>query len=215
MLVAEVVLFIAAAIAYIWLVLPAGKGIHAHQVAFFIGMGLFPIVMNRLHGDGAADAGLRVDNLGRSARPVALATLAMAAGVVAVGLASGGFHWASAKRLAELCGGYLLWGLVQQYLLQAFALRRLMQAGVPSVLAAGAAAGLFAMLHAPNWVLVAATGGAGFIWCLLFLRTPNLLTLGLAHAVLGVLLFHAWPQKWLLNLTIGPVYVLRAAASGP
>ncbi len=205
-LVGEVLLFVAAVMAYIWLLAPTAGHLQWYHVAGIIVLGAFPVCMNLLHGDRPRDSGIRLDNLAAASKPVAAVTIIFIAGIVIVGLATGGFHWVKWRRFAELCGGYLAWGLVQQYLLQAFAMRRLKQAAVPTLLAAIIAAGLFAFIHSPNWPLVALTFVAGVAWCLLFARRPNLLPLGAAHAVLAVLLYHAWPVSWLDGLTIGTMY---------
>jgi len=205
-LVGEVLVFVGACLGYIWFLLPTAKHPQWYHVASIIALGAFPICMNLLHGDRPKDSGIRLDNIGGSAREIVPITVIFAIGVVAVGLATSGFHWVSWKRIGELAGGYLGWGLVQQYLLQAFALRRLRQAGLPTLPAMVLAAGLFAFLHAPNWPLVVLTFGAGVAWCVFFVRKPNILTLGLAHGVLAVLLYHAWPVEWLDGLTVGPMY---------
>jgi len=203
LLVAEVVSYVAAVSAYLLLALPAGEAAGWPAVLAAAGALAFPIAMNLLHGDRPADSGLRVDNLGASARQVLPITAALLAGVLAVGAAAGGFHWLGWRHFGDHAGLYLAWGPVQQYLLQAFGLRRLRQAGLPAPAAVVLAAGLFAWLHAPNWPLVGLTAGAGAIWCVLFLRRPNLITLGLAHAVLAVAVYYAWPQAWLSGLAIG------------
>jgi hypothetical protein len=202
-LVAEVVAYVAALAAYAWVALPIVGPVGWRHVLFLVAAGAFPIAANLLHGDRPPDSGLRVDNLTRSAAQTAAVTAVMAAGVAVVGLAAGGWHWVSWRRLADKTVVYLVWGPVQQYLLQAFALRRLCQAGLSGWGAGVLAAGLFALLHAPNWVLAGVAFGAGIVWTRLFLRHPNLLTLGLAHGLLGVLLYHAWPRSWLHDLAIG------------
>jgi membrane protease YdiL (CAAX protease family) len=108
---------------------------------------------------------------------------------------------------ASAWGEYAAWALAQQYLLQAFVLRRFRQAGLPQTRACAMAAGLFSLLHAPNWLLVGLTAGMGTLWCRLFLRRPNILTLGLSHVTLSLLVYYAWPVSWLGNLTIGPMYL--------
>ncbi len=209
LLIAEVAVYVAVLATYVRLALPADGPVAWYDVVFFIFAAVFPIAMNLLHGDRPADSGLRVDNIARSAGEVAVVTAVLAAGVTIVGLAVGGFHWTNWRHFASRAEVYILWGPVQQYLLQSFGLRRLRQAGAPPVVAAVAAAGMFAMVHWPNWPLVALACGAGIVWCLLFLRRANLITLGIAHAVLALLLYHAWPEGWLHRLTIGGEYLER------
>lgn len=209
LLVAEVLLYVGAFAGYIWIALPDAARLGGWNAAFALFAVGFPICMNLLHGDRPRDSGIRLDTLGPSSREVGLATLAMAGGISLAGMLVGGWHWNSWPRLAEQMGLYVAWGLLQQYLLQAFALRRLLQARLPAVVAVPLAAGLFAAVHAPNWPLVAVTAGSGVIWCVLFLRRPNLLPLGLAHAALAVLVYHAWPRDWHYGLAIGPEYLQR------
>jgi len=213
LLVGEVVGYVAIAAAYIWAVMPLGKQALGLSVLFYLFAAAFPICANLIHGDRPADSGLRLDNIRASTRQVAAATAVMAGAIVAAGLAAGGFHWVSWTRLCELAGAYTAWGLAQQYLLQAFAFRRFRQAGLGALPAAGLAAMLFGLLHAPNWPLVALATGAGVIWCLLFNRRPNIITLALAHAILAVLLYHAWPVCWHQNLLIGPTYLRKYVSS--
>jgi hypothetical protein len=206
-LVGEVILCVAGAAACIWFLGPTRESVLRWYHATLPLLAAVPIGLNLLHGDRPADSGLRLDNWRASAKGVLLATVAMAAGIVLIGLLARGFHWVSAKRLANLVGLYPLWGIVQQYFLQAFMLRRLRQARIPPPAATILAAGLFGLLHAPNWALVATVTFAGIVGCTLFLRRPNLITLGLAHGVLAVLLYHAWPKAWLQGMTIGPMFL--------
>jgi len=170
-------------------------------------IGAVPILLNVRRGDSARDAGLRLDTLAPSASAVSRATVLMAAAAVAAGFVGGGFQPVRPSRLVSLCATYAGWGLAQQYLLQAFLLRRLRLTGLTDAAAVVVAACLFGCLHAPNWWLVAATAAAGLVWCRLFVRCPNLVTLSVSHAVLAVLLYWAWP--WTKGLTVGPGYLAR------
>ncbi len=205
----SVPLYFAVLCGYIWLVLPH-KGAMAAKVVFFVLAGVFPILVNILAGDRPAHSGIRLDNIAESARLTSIMTLAMAGLVTAVAVATDGFHWGRTARFLELCVIYLGWGIAQQYLLQAFTLRRLREANlglIPSVLIASL---IFAAMHAPNWLLSAVTFVAAIVWCLLFIHRPNIFTLGLSHAVLAVLLYHSWPKVWLQGLAIGPMFLRRS-----
>jgi membrane protease YdiL (CAAX protease family) len=215
LLVFEVLAYVALLSLYIWFVLqpiPGGADMGLtiggklwYRIAAAAVLVILPIALNLLHGDRAADSGLRLDNIKASARLVVPATLVLAAGVIVVAFAMHSWEWLSYKRFGDRLGGYLVWGMFQQYLLQAFSLRRLRQARLPIVAAVIVAAGLFGLIHAPNWWLVAGTTMAGIVWCGIFVRVPNLLTLGAAHAAMGVLLYHAWYAQT-HALTIGPAF---------
>jgi hypothetical protein len=214
LLVAEVLLFLGVMAVYMNVGLPSGDPIRVVDVAAYVFAGAFPIAMNLLHGDRPADSGLRVDNLLGSLKEVGAATAAMAAGVLIVAAAVRGFHWDTPGDVALHFGGYLGWGLVQQYWMQAFALRRFRQAGVPRKAVVPLAAALFGLVHAPNWPLVALTGGAALAWCSLFVRKPNLFTLALSHAVLAVLVRYSLPDAWLHRLAVGGMYVQKVLEGG-
>lgn len=202
-------LYFSALAAFIWLALPI-KGYLPGKIAFYIFAAAFPIVVNLLAGDTPADSGLRLDNLRPAAMQAAAATAIMAAIVVGVGIAAAGFHASKPARLPMMLCTYAAWGIAQQYLLQAFMLRRLVQAGVSGRAGAVVAAAAFAAVHSPNWVLVGATFIAGVVWCRIFIRRPNIITLGVSHGILAVLLYHALPKAWLHGLTIGPDFLRRA-----
>jgi membrane protease YdiL (CAAX protease family) len=69
-------------------------------------------------------------------------------------------------------------------------------------LVALATAGLFAAAHAPNWPLASLVLAAGLGWSWLFFARPNLLLMGISHAVLGTLVYSVLG----LFTRIGPFY---------
>jgi hypothetical protein len=103
-------------------------------------------------------------------------------------------------------GGYLAFCLLQQVGLNSFLMNRLMGAferPIPAALVAGA---LFAALHWPNPVLVPLTfvGGVGMAW--LFAKERNILPLTLGQAILGALVWWAFPLAWHHSMRVGPGY---------
>jgi hypothetical protein len=102
---------------------------------------------------------------------------------------------------------YIVWALMQQFILQDFFLARLMRL-VPTRAAAVVAAGaLFALAHVPNPILVVATLVWGIIACALFLRYRNLYVLGLAHAILGMCLAVTIPNAMHHQMRVGLGYL--------
>ncbi len=191
------------AILYIWLVRPTGNDwVKGPMLAAIV---MIPFASNLLHRDKRRDLGLRLDNLTASAREVALMTFVAAIAVAIIGLGSG--HAPVFRRgLVTSLLLYPFWGLAQQYAMQSFTYRRLRDATARPSLAAALAAVLFASLHYPNMPLVLVTLAAGYVWCRLFERHPNLITLAVSHGWLAVLLRAFWPAAWLHNLRIGPGY---------
>jgi CAAX prenyl protease-like protein len=216
LLLAEVGVFIAAVAGCIWLTPHGEAPLQWYHVVLWSIAGCLPILANLIHGDHPRDSGLRVDNLAASALQVGGVTVSLGMVLVIVGLFFGGFdHPTDAQRVLRMGAGFVVGGLVQQYALQAFVLRRLRQAGLPSVAAVTVAVLLFAAVHWPNWVLVGLTIGGGMAWCAIFLRRPNLLTLGISHGLLALLAYHALPRAWHWGLAIGPKFFDRADRFAP
>jgi membrane protease YdiL (CAAX protease family) len=96
---------------------------------------------------------------------------------------------------------YLAWGLFQEYLLNGYFVNRFVQftTHAPAV-----AAITFAAAHAPNWFLMLATGMGGYFAAIAYLRYRNLFVLGLAHGILGFLIYFAIPDSVTRHLYVGP-----------
>jgi len=101
---------------------------------------------------------------------------------------------------------YMLWALVQQFILQDFFLVRLLRLLPTRTAAVVVAAALFAVAHLPNSFLMAATLLWGMVACALFLRYRNLYSLGLAHGVLGLCLAIAIPNAVHHQMRVGLGY---------
>jgi hypothetical protein len=111
-------------------------------------------------------------------------------------------HLIEPKRFA----GYLAFCLLQQVGLNSLVMNRLLRAferPVPAALTAGA---IFGALHWPNPVLVPLTfiGGAAMAW--LFATERNILPLTLGQAILGALVWWAFPIAWHHSMRVGPGY---------
>jgi hypothetical protein len=88
---------------------------------------------------------------------------------------------------------YPLWGILQQFLVQALGVHNLMQLfprhGLLLAMPVGVI--LFAGVHFPNWRLMLATGLLACFFIPLYLRDRNLWPLGLYHGWLGTF-FYLW-----------------------
>jgi len=177
----------------------------AINVVFLGFLGLIPFGSSLLHRERPRELGFRLDNFARSARDTAIVTAAGAVIIVAIGLAAGRRPDLGPNAAIAVLS-YLLWGLLQQYALQAFVYRRLGEGLRRSRTAAAVTAVLFGALHLPNPVLAPATVVVGYLWCRLYSRTPNLLTLAVSHAVLAALIMASLPPEWIHRLKVGPGY---------
>ncbi len=134
--------------------------------------------------DSLRDMGLRLDNLSQALRQAWLPTLLLAAAIFVWGLQAGRFQ----PGLDQIPLIYIPWAALQQYILQAFLLRRFQTLTASCRVSVAAAAALFALYHLPNLPLMLASLCGALVWCRLFTRTPNLPVLALSHALLGLLL---------------------------
>ena len=155
----------------------------------------------------AEQLGLGVAGTRRALWIVALAVVAAVLGVwISVRLNT--FH-AVFRNYAVEWGflAYIGWALVQQVILQDFFLTRLLRITPTRKLAVISAGVLFALVHVPNPLLVAATVVWGILACALFLRYRNLYVLGLAHAILGMCIAIAVPNQLHHHMRVGLGYL--------
>ncbi len=108
-------------------------------------------------------------------------------------------------------GGYAVWALLQQLLLQGYFLLRLLRLVPSAKLAATIAATVFALAHLPNPILAPVTLLWGLTACLVFLRFRNIWTLAMAHAIFGICLAVTIPAPALHNMRVGLGYLTYRA----
>ncbi|HKW98102.1 MAG TPA: CPBP family intramembrane glutamic endopeptidase [Bryobacteraceae bacterium] len=132
-------------------------------------------------------------------------SLAFAGAVIlALGLLCRSIRQVSWEGALSALAVYLVWGLFQQYLLNGYFLNRLSeyarhQARVPPMTAI-----LFSLAHTPNWFLMLASLAGGYICGWIFFRYRNLYFLGVAHGVIGFLLYLTVPDSISHHLYVGP-----------
>jgi hypothetical protein len=151
--------------------------------------------------------GWRADNFWRATKRAAWFFAASSLLACCAGLFLGMLH-----RLPEHLiepkrfGGYLAFCLLQQVGLNSFLTNRLLAAFEQPVIAALIAGVIFGALHWPNPVLVPLTfiGGTAMAW--LFATERNILPLALGQALLGALVWWAFPLAWHHSMRVGPGY---------
>jgi membrane protease YdiL (CAAX protease family) len=139
-----------------------------------------------------------------ASRATALFTLPAVLGVLAAGLAIGTLHDRAAflGNLAEL----VPWGVAQQWLLQTVVLREARRL-LPRHAGIVVAALLFALVHLPNVFLMSMTFVGALGWCAIYSRYPNIVPLGLSHAVATLALLYAFDDDITGRLRIGQAYL--------
>lgn len=160
-----------------------------------------------VRSDTPKTLGWRADNLWRATRRAvpffAIASLAVCGAGLFLGMLQRlPAHLIEPGRFI----GYLAFCVLQQVALNSFLTNRLLSYFERSWQAAGLAGVLFAALHWPNPVLVPLTlvGGVAMAW--LFARERNILPLALGQAILGALVWWAFPLAWHHSMRVGPGY---------
>lgn len=195
----------------IWVTEP--RGTPAIRLTTYVVLVAYAIATALAHRETHRDLGLRVDNIGASARDVVPVTLALAAALVTAGFALGSLR-VNARGI-DRAALYVVWGFLQQYALQAIVYRRVLLAGAGPNRAPLVAAMIFSSAHLPNVPLMAFTFAAGWLWTTWFKRHPNLFTLAVSHALLAIVLVSALPPDLMQNLRVGPGYVRSLHRQSP
>jgi membrane protease YdiL (CAAX protease family) len=131
-------------------------------------------------------------------------TLTAGLGIALAGMALGTWHgqrdaWTSLALLIP-------WGFGQQFALQSVFLRE-SRAAVGRTAGICLAAALFAALHLPNPFLSAMTFAGALAWCWIYDRYPNLVPLGLSHALLTLAILCAFDERVTGHLRVGAAYL--------
>jgi len=136
----------------------------------------------------------------------ALALTAVAVSATAlVGWALGTWHdrrdvWGNLAALTP-------WGIGQQFALQTVLLREA-QAAMSPRKAIALAALVFGVLHLPNPVLAPLTFFGALGWCWIYDRHPNLIPLGLSHAIATLAILYAFDDAITGRLRVGRAYLM-------
>ena len=186
------------AMAYIWRL----------QSTAFNSWIVFPVwlvISFALHGDTPKTLGWRADNLWPASRRTAVVLGVFILAISSVGLFLGASHRLPAHLIEpHRFAGYFAFCLLQEVGLQSFLMNRLLAAlrkPIPAVLIAGT---LFSLLHWPNPVLVPLTFIGGSVFCWLFARERNIIPLTIAQAILGSIVWWAFPLAWHHSMRVGP-----------
>ena len=97
---------------------------------------------------------------------------------------------------------YLIWALVQEFILQSFFYTRFEELFGSST-AVWVTATFFAAIHLPNLILMTFTLVAGLFFCEMFRCYRSIYLLGFVHALLGLTLSATVPSSLLYHLRVG------------
>jgi membrane protease YdiL (CAAX protease family) len=116
-------------------------------------------------------------------------------------------HPASPLQWIRAFGGYTVWAIVQQLLLQGYFMARLMRIFSNANIAAILSASVFALAHLPNPILPPLTLVWGLAACFVFVRSRNVYPLAIAHAIFGSCVAITIPASALHNMRVGLGYL--------
>jgi membrane protease YdiL (CAAX protease family) len=102
---------------------------------------------------------------------------------------------------------YIVWSVMQQFLLQSYFLLRLLRLLPGKAAPILVAAGIFSLAHLPNPILTPITLVWGIIACILFLRYRNIYALGVAHGILGLCVAVTVPNSLHHHMRVGLGYL--------
>lgn len=142
--------------------------------------------------------------------PVAVALAAL--GIYLAQL-SGTYHALYKAEFGHV-GGYVIWTIYQQFLLQDYFMPRLTRL-LSTDIAIVVAAILFSIAHLPNIPLVFATMVWGAVSCALFRRYRSIYVLGIAQGLLGLCFAVCVPDVFLHHMRVGLGYWHYHAAATP
>jgi membrane protease YdiL (CAAX protease family) len=208
----EVASVVVSVLITVWVIVP----LHPHNrwLAAVPGALALALMINshRVRGEKPRELGFTTRHFGRAWRLLAGPMIVAGAVILGIGYQAGSLRFGA--RFWENLATYPVWGLAQQYILQAFIYRRLRfvlvneralasEQWLRAHLAIILAALLFALVHAPNLGLMVLTLVAGLVWTWVYERAPNLFALGISHGLMSVVAVAALPSWLLPSLSVG------------
>jgi membrane protease YdiL (CAAX protease family) len=208
----EVASVIVSVLITVWVVIPLLPS--PRWVAYVPGGLALALIINsnRVRGERLKDLGFTTRHFFSALRLLILPTLLACSVFVAIGWSANSFHrnthfWSTMLFLP-------FWGIFQQYILQGFIYRRvrfmlvddhapLDQQKQQINLAIVASSAIFAFVHLPNPALTILTLVGGLFWSWIYERAPNLIALGLSHALMSLMLITSLPPWLLESMSIG------------
>jgi len=143
----------------------------------------------------------------RAARALAIPTAVMVAVPIVAALFVG-TDFSPGKAIWAVAF-YPFYALLQLLLFQVFLVPRLRRLGGSSISVVMVAAGMFAMLHWPNALVMGACGAAACVWTVVYLKSPDLYALALSMGLAATTFTNALSDSVTHHVRVGPIYIRR------
>jgi membrane protease YdiL (CAAX protease family) len=173
---------------------------------YFTALGWF-IVSMILSFEGWKALGCCVAGFWRSSWVVGVALLMAGIGTYFAAALHTLHHPGDPVQWVRAFGGYTIWALLQQLLLQGYFLSRALRLIPNANVAALITGSVFAVAHLPNPILTPLTLIWGLTACLVFVRVRNVYPLAIAHAIFGICVAITIPASVLHNMRVGLGYI--------
>jgi len=173
----------------------------AYPLCWVIILGLV-LVSHAVRRETPVELGFRLTNLKSALAAMAPAVLVLSAALLGIGAICSTIRPVTPQAGFSSLALYCFWGLFQQYLLNGYFVNRFVK--IFPAIAPLLAALAFSCIHTPNWFLMAATLLGGFVCAKVYLNFRNLYALGLAHGVIGFLLYLCVPDTISHHVYVGP-----------
>lgn len=160
-----------------------------------------------VHRDTPKTLGWRADNLLAASRQALIIFGVLSAGLVVIGFALGEpMHLPPNLASWQRLWTYFAFCLLQQVALNSLVHNRMLSLLRNEWLAAVLTGLIFAACHWPNPVLVPLTLIGGTVMAWMFGRVRNIIPLAVGQAILGSIVWWAFPVAWHHHLRVGPGY---------
>jgi membrane protease YdiL (CAAX protease family) len=170
---------------------------------------IFSFLSHRTRRESAREIGFTGKNFLGAFRLLLPWMIPASALLIAAGWTLGSLHYSGPRSWGAIALSQFwlfLWGLMQQYALQAIVNRRAQEIWRKGWLSTMAAALIFAVLHLPNVWLTTATLAAGVLWASVYQRTPNLFALAISHSLMTSVLACSISPAVLHGMRVGYNY---------
>jgi|SRR5579871_68547 len=195
---AEAVVVFSLILAYIWRL----RFSHPYS---WVPILLLVVLSHVYHGETLDTLGLRWAAAPRGFRELSTTLVLVAVALVIPGVV---FHTIRDVSWRVALSGfalYCVWGLFQQYVLNGFFVNRFAAFLPHRSEAVPVMAGvLFSLAHLPNWFLMIFSLAGGYACAAIYRKYRNLYFLGLAHGLIGCMIYLVAPDSISHHLYVGP-----------